>query len=103
MLAERIASTASRRRRFPRGARLPLPASAASRYSHATTTNQSEASTALNSGASPRSGKRLGSMPSETASVHCSRISRAISSWPVARQRPRSAMKVSRPQSVNQG
>ena len=37
--------------------------------------NQSDASTALNSGASPRSAKRLGSMPSEIAPDHSRRMS----------------------------
>ena len=37
----------------------------------AATTNHSEASTALNSGVSPRSGKRLGSMPSDTVAGPC--------------------------------
>ena len=66
-------------------------------------TNQSEPSTALNSGACPESGKRFGSIPSDTASAQPRRISRATSSRPVSRQMPGSAMKVSRPQSVNHG
>ena len=66
-------------------------------------TNQSEASTELNSGASPRSGKRFGSIPSEIAPDHSRRIVLASSMRSAARQIPRSAMNVSRPQSVNQG
>src|SRR5206468_3909998 len=41
------------------------------------TTYHSDASTALNSGASPRSGNRFGSMPSDTAPDHSTRMSRA--------------------------
>ena len=37
-------------------------------------TNQSDASTELNSGASPRSGKRFGSIPSEIAPDHSRRM-----------------------------
>ena len=66
-------------------------------------TYQSDASTELNSGASPRSGNRFGSMPSETAPAHSTRMSRASASRPVARHRPRKAMNASRPQSVNHG
>ncbi len=64
---------------------------------------QSDASTELNSGASPWSGKRLGSIPSETAPAHCRRMDRDSSSRPVAMVSPRMAMNVSRPQSVNHG
>ena len=39
-------------------------------------TNHNDASTELNSGAPPWSGKRLGSMPSDTVSAHASRIDR---------------------------
>ena len=41
--------------------------------------NQSDASTELNSGSSPRSGKRLGSMPSEIArGVHAGDLLRRV-------------------------
>ena len=76
---------------------------AASRNSWTTMTYQSEASTELYSGSWPESGKRLGNIPSETRPAHCTRISRASANLPVAMQRPRMAMNVSRPQSPNHG
>src|SRR5438477_8527230 len=66
----------------------------ASRYSCTEITNQSEASTALNSGCPPRSGNRFGSIPSDTVADQASKMSRATSSRPAARQRPRKAMNV---------
>ena len=51
----------------------------------------------------PASGNRLGSMPSLTVSDQASRMASASASRPVPSIRPRMAMKVSRPQSVNQG
>jgi hypothetical protein len=71
-------------------------------------TYQSEASTELYSAAFPASGKKLGSIPSLTCSAHSSSISRAsanrsYSSVVLARQSPRMAMNVSRPQSENHG
>src|SRR5207302_610499 len=44
--------------------------------------NQSDASTELYSGEAPPSGKRLGSMPSDTAFAQARRIFRASSVWP---------------------
>src|SRR6266545_5355584 len=75
----------------------------ASRNSCTAMTNQSEASTALNSGCPPWSGNRFGSIPSDTVADQAIRMSRATPRRPVARQRPRKAMKVSRPQSLNHG
>src|SRR5438477_3686822 len=66
----------------------------ASRYSCTEITNQSEASIALNSGCPPRSGNRFGSIPSDTVADQASKMSRATSSRPAARQRPRKAMNV---------
>src|SRR5882724_9043661 len=57
----------------------------------------SDASTELNSGSSPRSGKRFGNMPWETTPAQASKISRASSRWPVAMQGPRIAINVSAP------
>ncbi len=92
----------ARRAASASGTGRPAAAWAAS-TSWTATTYQSEASTALYSGTAPRSGKRFGIMPSFTAPAQARRIARACASAPVATRRPRNAMKVSRPQSVNHG
>jgi len=94
----RMASTAETRL-----ARVAGAGEASARNSCTTTTNHSDASTALYSGASPRSGKRFGSMPSDTLPDHAVRIACATARRPRASVRPRIAMNVSRPQSVNHG
>ncbi len=99
----RIAATALRRASSSGRGSLRRRERIAPRRSWTATTYQSEASTELYSGTEAPSGKRFGSIPSETAEAHSTRIRRASSSRPEAMQRPRIEMNVSRPQSVNQG
>src|SRR5262249_57574364 len=71
--------------------------------SHVAITYHNDASTELYSGSLPRSGNRLGNIPCDTCFAQLVRMDRASSNRPVARHSPRSEIKVSRPQSANQG
>jgi len=65
--------------------------------------NQSEASIVLYSGYAPTAGKRFGTIPSDTCAAKEAMTCHVTSNRSVTRQRPGNEVKVSRPQSVNQG